>query len=98
MLFKYGCRDKIEHTFLLFNTFKQMSIARRTNSKVVGEWEKISAFMEDSVAKNMLIKEHIANTLMSDHISLHLLCVSHIFVVFDKDNVCVVFSSLTFLC
>lgn len=54
--------------------------------------------MEDSVAKNMLIKEHIANTLMSDHISLHLLCVSHIFVVFDKDNVCVVFSSLTFLC
>ena len=46
--------------------------------------------MIDSVAKDLLIEEPIANTLMSGHIPFHLLCVSHVCEVFGKDNVFVV--------
>ena len=51
-------RDNI--TSLLVNTLKRMSIARATDSKEL--WEKISALMTDSVAKNLLIEEQVANT------------------------------------
>lgn len=74
-------------TSLLVITLKQMSIASGTDSKEL--WEKISALMMHSGAKNLLIEEHIANTLMSDHIPFHLLCVSHTCDVFNKGKMLV---------
>ena len=71
-------------TSLLVNTLKRMSIASRTDSKEL--WEKIAALMTNSVAKNLLIEEQIANTLMSNHIPFHLICVSHTCEIFDKGN------------
>ena len=69
-------------TSLLVNTLKRTSIVSGTDSKEL--LEKISALMMDSVAKNLLIEEQIANTLMSDYIPFHLLCVLHTYEVFDK--------------
>ena len=74
-------------TSLLVITLKQMSIASGTDSKEL--WVKISALMTHSGVKNLLIEEHIANTLMSDHIPFHLLCVSHTCDVFSKGKMLV---------
>ena len=56
-------------TSLLVNTLKRMSIASATDLKEL--WEKIAAMMTNSVAKNLVIEEQIANTLMSSHIPFH---------------------------
>ena len=47
-------------TSLLVITLKQMSIASGTDSKEL--WEKISALMTHSGAKNLLIEEHTLQT------------------------------------
>ena len=52
-------------------------------------WEKVSALMTDSVAKNLHIEEQTANTVSSSHIPFHLLCVSHTCEVFDEGNISV---------
>ena len=59
-----------------------MSIAGATDSKEL--WDKISALMTDSAVKNLLIEEQIVNTLMSNHIPFHVLCVSNNCENFDK--------------
>ena len=69
-------------TSLLVNTLKLMSIAGATDSKEL--WDKISALMTDSAVKNLLIEEQIVNTLMSNHIPFHVLCVSNTCENFDK--------------
>ena len=69
-------------TSLLVNTLKLMSIAGATDSKDL--WDKISALMTDSAVKNLLIEEQIVNTLMSNHIPFHVLCVSTTCENFDK--------------
>ena len=43
--------------------------------------------MTDSVAKNLHIESQIAASLNSQHIPLHLLCVSHTCEVFDAGNI-----------
>ena len=69
-------------TSSLVNTLKLMSIAGATDSKEL--WDKISALMTDSAVKNLLIEEQIVNTLMSNHIPFHVLCVSNTCENFDK--------------
>ena len=69
-------------TSLLVNTLKLMSIAGATDSKEL--WDKISALMTDSAVKNLLIEEQIVNTLMSNHIPFHVICVSNTCENFDK--------------
>ena len=49
-------------------------------------WEKITAIMMDSVTKNLDIENLIAASLYSNHIPLHILCVSHTCEVFDTGN------------
>ena len=78
-------RDNI--TSMLVAVLKRLSVASGTDSKEL--WEKVSALMTDSVAKNLHIEEQIANTLGSSHIPFHLLCVSHTCEVFDKGNISV---------
>ena len=48
--------------------------------------EKVSCLMTDSVSKNLQIENLIAATLVSHHIPMHLLCVSHTCEVFDSGN------------
>ena len=72
---------------LLVASLSRLSIASSSKKKHL--WEKITALMTDSVSKNLEIENLIAATLLSDHIPLHLLCVSHTCEVFDSGNLAV---------
>ena len=78
-------RDNI--TSMIVAALKRLSVASGADSKEL--WEKVSALMTDSVAKNLHIEEQIANTLSSSHIAFHLLCVSHTCEIFDKGSILV---------
>ena len=78
-------RDNI--TSMIVAALKRLSVASGADSKEL--WKKVSALMTDSVAKNLHIKEQIANTVSSSHIPFHLLYVSHTCEVFDKSYISV---------
>ena len=61
---------------LFVATLGSLALAANADRKLL--WEKISALMTDSVAKNLEIENLIAASLISQHIPLHLLYVSHI--------------------
>lgn len=65
-------------------TLNRLAITVNTDRKVL--WEKVTALMTDSVTKNLQIENMIAATIFSNHIPLHLLCVSHTCEAFDAGN------------
>ena len=78
---------RVNITSMIVAALKRLSVASGADSKEL--WEKVSALMTDSVAKNLHIKEQIVNTLSSSHIQFLILCVSHTCGVFDKGNISV---------
>ena len=62
-------------------------MAGSTDKKLL--WGKITALMTNSVSKNLEMENLIAATLLSDHIPLHLVCVSHTCETFDTGNLAV---------
>ena len=69
---------------LFIATLSRLALTVNTDKKVL--WEKVTALMTDSVSKNLEIENHIAASLVSNHIPMHLLCVSHTCEVFDSGN------------
>ena len=74
--------DRQTITDLFVEQFKRLAVAGNSSARDL--WEKVTALMTDSVAKNLHIEDSIAATLNSTHIPFHLLCVSHTCEVFDK--------------
>ena len=72
---------------LIVEVIKRLSLATCGHASQEDLWQKVFAFMTDSVAKNLQIESQIAATLNSNHIPLHLLCVSHTCEVFDAGNI-----------
>lgn len=64
-------------------------LAKAGDCSTTSLWEKITALMTDSVAKNLHVEASVAATLNSAHIPFHLLCVSHTCEVFDRGNMTV---------
>ena len=76
-------------TRLMVEILKRLSLATSKRASQRDLWRKVFAFMTDSVAKNLHIESQIAASLSSQHIPLHLLCVSHTCEVFDTGNISV---------
>ena len=79
--------DRKNIVSVLVASLSRLALAGSTDKKPL--WEKISALMTDSVSKNMEIENLIAATLLSQHIPLHLLYVSHSCEVFDSGKLAV---------
>ena len=71
---------------LLVTSAGHLAIAISCTKKAL--WEKISSLMTDS-SKNLEIESLIAVSLLSSHIPLYLLYVSHTCEVFDSGNLLV---------
>lgn len=67
--------DRANITELFVQQFRRLALAG--NSTVQALWEKITAIMTDSVAKNLKISEEIAAALESEHVPYQLLCCAH---------------------
>lgn len=75
----------------IFNLFvaslTRLALTVHCDKKVL--WEKITAVMTDSVEKNLRIEDLIAASLPSQHIPLHVLCVTHTCEAYDTGNLAV---------
>ena len=78
-------RRNIVNLFLA--SLNRLSLTVGCNKSLI--WEKLTAVMTDSVQKNLQIEQLIAASLSSNHVPLHLLCVSHTCEAFDAGNLLV---------
>lgn len=67
--------DRANIVKLFIEQMKRLAIAGETTEKII--WEKITAIMTDSVAKNLSIAVEIAKLLKSEHVPFQLLCSAH---------------------
>ena len=70
---------------LFVATLGSLALAANADRQLL--WENISALMTDSVAKNLEIENLIAASLISQHIPLHMLFISHTSEVLDQGNI-----------
>ena len=86
MFFAYKDRKQISP--LIIETYHRLSSALilDDNPATAELWEKTTAFMTDSVNKNLKVEELVAETLQYNHTPYHLLCKSHVIEAFDHSN------------
>ena len=83
----FAFEDRLQITKLIVETFHRLSAASITQATAKDLWEKVTAFMSDSVTKNLHVPELVAAELKSDHIPYHLLCKAHTCEKLDESNV-----------
>ena len=86
MFFAYEDRKQISP--LIIETYHRISSALILDDNLATAelWEKTTAFMTESVNKNLKVEELVAETLQYNHKPYHLLCKSHVVEAFDHSN------------
>ena len=78
---------KIENREFLLLWKLRLAVAANNLEVTAAElWGKVDALMTDSVSKNLLIGEGVAEALNSIHVPYHILCKSHTCERMDQDN------------
>ena len=84
IFFPYEDRPQIVR--LIVETYNRLAATIDTDEHPVSAkmlWEKTTALMTDSVSKNLIIGEGVAENLQSLHVPIHFLCKSHPVEAFD---------------
>ena len=87
LFFAYEDRSQIVR--LIIQTYRRLAATISSEDKPITAktfWEKTTALMTDSVSKNLKIEVHVAESLESTHIPIHLLCKAHTVEAFDRSN------------
>jgi hypothetical protein len=72
---------------LIIETLKRLSATTQGQHLPRILWEKLDAFMTDSVSKNLQVEFEVSKRLDSKHIPIQLLCKSHVCEKFDVTNI-----------
>ena len=85
----FAYEDRAQIIRLIVETYQRLAATLNSQEKPAAAkdlWEKTTAFMTDSVSKNLKIENGVAEVLNSSHIPYHLLCKAHTVEAFDRSN------------